>query len=85
VFLAVSENVSLLGSSVNRGNSPLDSFVSCCHGRSKEKEAAVDQRRVNPWTWQDNFGFSRQAMRRIIPSCLEPLAIAILTGKRDVS
>ena len=45
----------------------------------------MDQRRVNPWTWQDNFGFSRQAMRRIIPSCLEPLAIAILTGKRDVS
>jgi len=45
----------------------------------------VDRRRVNPWTWPAKFGFSRRAMRRIIiPSCLDPFAIAILTGKRDV-
>jgi hypothetical protein len=45
----------------------------------------VDQRRQNPWTGPAIFGFSRRAMRRIIiPWCLEPFAVAILTVKRDV-
>jgi enamine deaminase RidA (YjgF/YER057c/UK114 family) len=28
-------------------------------GQASGKEAAVDQRKVNPWTWQDQFGFSQ--------------------------
>ena len=45
----------------------------------------MDRRRVNPWTWPANFGFSRRAIRRIIiPSCFEPFVIAPLTVKRDV-
>jgi enamine deaminase RidA (YjgF/YER057c/UK114 family) len=28
-------------------------------GRAKRKEAAVEQRKVNPWAWQDQYGFSQ--------------------------
>src|SRR5919108_5385302 len=28
-------------------------------GESSEREATVEQRNVNPWSWQDQYGFSQ--------------------------
>ena len=67
--MRVSENPTLLGSSVNRGAGISSRYKRPPGGAGRYpvpqlqmdegKEEVVERRMVNPWTWQDNFGYSQ--------------------------
>ena len=67
--MRVSENPTLLGDSVNRGKGIPSRYKRPPGGAGRYsvpklqmdegREEVVKRRMVNPWTWQDNFGYSQ--------------------------